>query len=114
MRKNKIATIQGKLGLEGWLPIAKQWKRKGCGRIVGDRKVVFVTTDHFDARLVSVLVSWFDRDLNCNKVCGWLGGITCSGSFVQLRDPRKIVSERVGFLRIDLMLALFMVDGSEI
>jgi hypothetical protein len=74
--------------------------------------VILVAPDHFDARLVSVLVSWLDRDLSCNKVCGRVGGVTCFGRFVQLRDPRNIASERVGFLRIDFILVLVMVDRS--
>jgi hypothetical protein len=75
-------------------------------------QLILVAPDHFDARLVSVLVSWLDRDLSCNKFCGRLGGVICFGRFVQLRDPRRIASERVGFLRIDFILVFLMVDGS--
>jgi hypothetical protein len=72
-----------------------------------------VAADHFDTRLVSVLVSWLDMDLSCINVCGRLGAVTCFGWFVPARNPRRIASERVGFLRIDFMLLPLIVDGSE-
>jgi hypothetical protein len=76
-------------------------------------QLILVAPDHFDARLVSVFVSWLDMDLSCINVCGRLGAVTCLGWFVPARDPRRIALERVGFLRIDFMLLLLMVDGSE-
>jgi hypothetical protein len=53
-------------------------------------------------------------DLSCNRVCGRLGVVTGFGGFVPATDPRRRASERVGFLRIDLIWSFLMKDGLEV